>query len=339
VRLLIAGGAGFIGSNFVRHALPRWPGCTIVVLDKLTYAGNLANLADVREDSRFSFMQEDICAPEAVRAALDGCTHVVNFAAETHVDRSILDPGAFIRTDVEGTRVLLAAALELGVQRYLQVSTDEVYGHIEAPARAGEDAPLRPRSPYSASKAGGDLMVQAYYTTYGLPTLITRGANTYGPFQYPEKLIPLFVTNALEGQPLPIYGDGLQMRDWLYVEDHCAGIATVLERGQVGETYNLGVGAERANLDVIDRIVQMVGCNRALIRHVPDRPGHDRRYALRVDKARALGWQPECRFEVGLTETVRWYAEHRPWWEPIKAGSFREYYTAQYEQRLLESRA
>jgi dTDP-glucose 4,6-dehydratase len=337
VRLLIAGGAGFIGSNFVRYALRRWPTCTVVVLDKLTYAGNLANLADVREDVRFTFIQGDICAPETVREAMRGSTHVINFAAETHVDRSILDSGAFIRTDVEGTHVLLTVAYELDVERYLQVSTDEVYGHVEAPARTGEDASLRPRSPYAASKAAGDLMVQAYHTTYRLPTLITRGANTYGPYQYPEKLIPLFVTNALDGQLLPVYGDGRQMRDWLFVEDHCAGIATALERGQVGETYNLGVGAERANLDVIDRIVELVGCDRALIRHVPDRPGHDRRYALQVDKIRALGWHPAQPFELGLADTVRWYADHRSWWEPIKAGSFRDYYRTQYEKRLLES--
>jgi dTDP-glucose 4,6-dehydratase len=338
LRLLVPGGAGFIGSSFVRHVLRRRRDCTVKVLDKLTYAGNLTNLAEVADDARLSFIQGDICSPETVRDAMAGCTHIVNFAAETHVDRSILDPGAFIRTDIEGTRVLLAAALEHGVERYLQVSTDEVYGHIAVPERAGEDAPLRPRSPYSASKAGGDLMVQTHHTTYGLPTLITRGANTYGPYQYPEKLVPLFVTNALDGQPLPVYGDGLQVRDWLFVEDHCAGIATVLESGQVGETYNLGAGAEVANLDVIDRIVELVGCDRALIRHVLDRPGHDRRYALQVDKARALGWRPAWSFDIGLAETVQWYADNRSWWEPIKAGSFRVYYQTQYETRLLESR-
>jgi len=234
MRLLVAGGAGFIGSNFVRHALHRWPDARVVVLDKLTYAGNLQNLAPVRDNPRFSFLQGDICDAEAVRGAMSGCTHTVNFAAETHVDRSLLEGGAFVRTDVEGTRVLLEAAREVGLERYLQVSTDEVYGHIEAPRRSREEDPLRPSSPYSASKAGGDLIVGAYHVTYGLPTLITRGANTYGPYQYPEKLIPLFVTNSLDGLPLPMYGDGMQLRDWLYVGDHCSGIATVLERGEPG---------------------------------------------------------------------------------------------------------
>jgi dTDP-glucose 4,6-dehydratase len=339
MRLLVAGGAGFIGSSFVRHALRRWPECEVIVLDKLTYAGNLANLAAVEDDPRLRFVQGDICSDEAVRQAMSGCTQAVNFAAETHVDRSILDPDAFIRTNVLGTRVLLEAAKDLGVERYLQVSTDEVYGDVPAPGRSREEDPVRPRSPYAASKAGGDLMVGAYHVTYGLPTLITRGANTYGPYQYPEKLLPLFVTNALDGLPLPVYGDGLQVRDWLYVEDHCTGIATVLERGQPGEVYNLAAGNERTNQTVIDRLVELVGCDRALIRHVPDRPGHDRRYALQTDKARALGWEPRVSFEDGLERTVRWYREHRAWWEPIKSGSFREYYERQYARRLAESTA
>jgi dTDP-glucose 4,6-dehydratase len=266
-----------------------------------------------------------------------GCTHVVNFAAETHVDRSILDPGAFLRTDVEGTRVLLEAARAQGIERYLQVSTDEVYGEIGPPERATEEHPFRPRSPYAASKAGGDLLVRAYHTTYGIPTLITHASNTYGPYQYPEKLIPLFVTNALEGLPLPIYGDGQQQRDWLSVEDHCTGIATVLERGTVGESYNIGVGEERPNLEVIERIVHLTGCDRSLLRFVPDRPGHDRRYALATEKLRSLGWVPQQPFEEGLARTVRWYEEHRSWWEPIKQGSFQEYYQRQYEQRLAHS--
>lgn len=337
MRVLVPGGAGFIGSAFVRSSFERWPGCEIRVLDKLTYAGNLENLAPVRDEPGFSFVQGDICDAETVRRAMFGCTHVVNFAAETHVDRSILDASAFVQTNVEGTRVLLEAARDLGVERYLHVSTDEVYGHIEAPKRASEEYPLRPRSPYAASKAAGDLMVEAYHVTFGVPTLITRGSNTYGPYQYPEKLIPLFVTNALDGVPLPVYGDGRQRRDWLYVEDHCAGIATVLERGRAGEVYNLEAGTERTNLLVIERIVQLTGCDHTLVRHVPDRPGHDRRYALQTDRVRALGWKPRVPFEEGLERTVQWYREHRSWWEPIKDGSFREYYERQYQKRLSES--
>jgi dTDP-glucose 4,6-dehydratase len=309
----------------------------VLVLDKLTYAGNVANLASVSGHPRFQFIQGDIADADVVERAMVGCTHVVNFAAETHVDRSILDAGDFVHTDVEGTRVLLEAARSAGVERYLQVSTDEVYGDVEPPHRASESDPLRPRSPYSASKAGGDLMVQAYAATYGLPAMITRGSNTYGPYQYPEKLIPLFVTNALDGQPLPVYGDGLQRRDWLYVDDHAAGIAVVLERGAPGITYNIGVGNERPNLDVIEEIVRLTGCDRSLLRHVPDRPGHDRRYALDTARIRSLGWEPTTGFEQGLEETVAWYTQHRSWWEPLKDGRYREYYRRQYENRLQES--
>ena len=338
MKLLVCGGAGFIGSGFVRHALQRWPDAEIVVLDKLTYAGNLANLADAREDPRCSFIQGDICSPETVHRAMARCTHVVNFAAETHVDRSILEAGAFVQTDVEGTRVLLEAAREARLERYLQVSTDEVYGDVEAPRRSREDDPLLPRSPYSASKAGGDLMVRAYRETFGVPTLITRGSNTYGPYQYPEKLISLFVTNALDGLPLPMYGDGQQLRDYLYVEDHCAGIAAVLERGEIGGIYNIGAGRERPNREVIDTIVQLTGCDPSLVRSVPDRLGHDRRYALDLTKTEALGWSPEVAFEDGMRRTVDWYREHREWWDPIKQGTgFREYYRTQYENRLAQS--
>lgn len=339
MKLLVTGGAGFIGSAFVRLALRRWPDASVTVLDKLTYAGNLANLASVQDDPRFRFIRGDIADGEVVAEAVAGCTHVVNFAAETHVDRSILSASDFVRTDVEGTRVLLEAAGAVGIERYLQVSTDEVYGDVEAPARTDETAPLRPRSPYSASKAGGDLMVQAYHVTFHLPTLITRGSNTYGPHQYPEKLVPLFVTNALEGLPLPVYGDGRQMRDWLYVDDHCTGIATVLEEGTPGETYNIGVGHERPNLEVIETIIRLTGCDPSLVRHVPDRPGHDRRYALEAKKLRALGWQAATDFEKGLRKTVEWYRDHRDWWEPLKDGSYRDYYQQQYGQRLEASQA
>lgn len=338
MKLLVSGGAGFIGSNFVRHALHRWPEAHVVVLDKLTYAGNMANLADVRNDPRFSFVQGDICSVGTVRRAIAGCTHVTNFAAETHVDRSILEAGAFVQTDVEGTRVLLEAAREVGLERYLQVSTDEVYGDVEAPHRSREDDSLLPRSPYSASKAGGDLMVRAYSETFGVPTLITRGSNTYGPYQYPEKLISLFVTNALDGLLLPMYGDGRQLRDYLYVEDHCAGIATVLEQGEVGGIYNIGAGQERPNREVIDTILALTGCDPSLVRSVPDRLGHDRRYALDLTKTQALGWSPQVDFQLGMQRTVDWYRHQRAWWEPIKDGTgFREYYRTQYEDRLAQS--
>ncbi|MGH2448868.1 MAG: dTDP-glucose 4,6-dehydratase [Chloroflexota bacterium] len=337
MKLLVTGGAGFIGSNFVCHALKRWPEASVGVLDKLTYAGNLANLVDVWDDPRFSFQQGDICDPEAARSAMTGCSHLLNFAAETHVDRSILDPDDFVRTDIHGTRVLLETARDLDVERYLQVSTDEVYGDVPEPARSREEDPVRPRSPYSASKAGGDLMALAYFETFGLPVVITRGANTYGPYQYPEKLIPLFVTNALDGEPLPMYGDGQQVRDWLFVEDHCAGIATVLERGTPGQIYNLGAGNERPNRDVIDRILHLTGADPSLLRSVPDRPGHDRRYALDCSKATNLGWKQSMAFDASLAATVEWYSENRSWWEPIKQGDFREYYQTQYAHRLAES--
>src|SRR5579859_7803968 len=309
MRLLVTGGAGFIGSGFVRYMLATRLDCHVTVLDKLTYAGNTANLAGVWEDPRFRFVQGDICDRDVVKKTLAGHTHVTNFAAETHVDRSILDPDAFVRTDVEGTRVLLEAAGDAGVQCYLQVSTDEVYGDVEAPARSRESDALQPRSPYSASKAGGDLMVGAYHATYGLPTLITRGANTYGPYQYPEKLVPLFVTNALDGLSLPVYGDGLQVRDWLFVDDHCTGIAAVLERGEPGTVYNLGAGNECPNLTIVERIVELTGCDRGLIRHVADRPGHDRRYALDTARISGLGWSPTVTLYEGLERTVRWYGE------------------------------
>jgi dTDP-glucose 4,6-dehydratase len=333
-RLFVTGGAGFIGSTFVHLALHRWPEDDIIVYDALTYAGNLANLADVLDDPRVTFVQGDITDPKAVARAMAGSTRVVNFAAETHVDRSVMAPERFVGTNVEGVRVLLEATRDAAVDRFLQVSTDEVYGDIEVPSRSHESDPLHPRSPYSATKAGGDLMVAAYHATFGVPTLITRGSNTYGPYQYPEKLVPLFVTNALEGEPLPVYGDGRQMRDWLYVWDHCTGIATVLDHGIPGAIYNLGAGNERPNMEIIDRILEGTGAPRDLLRHVPDRPGHDRRYALDSSAAHALGWRLSVTFEEGIGETIRWYREHEDWWGPIKCGEFREYYRRQYEARL-----
>jgi dTDP-glucose 4,6-dehydratase len=334
MRWLVTGGLGFIGSAFIRLALETHPDLEIVNLDAMTYAGNPANLRDIADNPRYRFVRGDICDAAAVRSAIDsGVDAVVNFAAETHVDRSILDPEAFLRTDILGTHVLLEAVRERNISRFLQVSTDEVYGDI-AEGEATEDAPLRPRSPYSASKAGGDLQVLAYYTTYGTPVLITRGSNTYGPRQYPEKLIPLFVTNLLDDQPVPLYGDGLQIRDWLHVDDHARGILTVLERGTPGEIYNLGGGNPRTNLEITRMLVEACGRSMAThVRHVADRPGHDRRYAIDSTKAHALGWRPTVAFADGLRATVAWYRENDAWWRPLKSGEFLDYYRRQYAHR------
>ena len=330
MRLLVTGGCGFIGSAFVRIALGR--GAEVVNLDKLTYAGNPANVAEVAGAPGYSFVHGDIADPVVVAEAITGCDAVVNFAAESHVDRSILDPSDFIRTDVQGTATLLAAARVAGVGRFVQVSTDEVYGSIDVGSFTETD-PLQPSSPYSASKAGGDLQVLAWHHTYGIDALITRGSNTFGPRQYPEKLIPLFVTNALDGQPLPVYGDGLQIRDWIYVTDHCEGIWTALERGVAGEVYNVGGGNEVPNLEITQRILALTGADARLIRYVTDRPGHDRRYSVATQKLRALGWAPAMEFETALAETVAWYRDQRDWWEPIKSGDYRAYYEAQYGTR------
>jgi dTDP-glucose 4,6-dehydratase len=330
VKLLVTGGCGFIGSAFVHLALER--GADVVNLDKLTYAGNPANVADVAGHPGYRFVHADIADAEAVADAVAGCDAVVNFAAESHVDRSILDPADFIRTDVVGTAVLLAAAREEGVRRFVQVSTDEVYGSI-AEGAFRETDPINPSSPYSASKAGGDLQVLAWHATFGLDAVITRGSNTYGPRQYPEKLIPLFVTNALDGEPLPVYGDGLQIRDWLHVEDHCEGVWTVMERGAPGEVYNVGGGHEETNLEITRRILDLTGRDQSLVRHVTDRPGHDRRYALDTTRTRGLGWEPRRDFAAGLAATVAWYRDRRDWWEPIKTGAYRTYYETQYGTR------
>ena len=322
MRVLVTGGAGFIGSHFVRHLVAQ--GDVVVVLDKLTYSGNRANLEGVPH----GFVQGDIADPATVAAAGEGCEAVVNFAAESHVDRSILDAEAFLRTDILGTHCLLEWA-RAGDARFVQVSTDEVYGDMPEDASALEGDPLRPSSPYSASKAGGDLMAIAYCRTFSLDASITRGANTYGSRQYPEKLIPLVITNALDREPLPVYGDGGQRREWLHVEDHCSAIDRVLRHGRAGEVYNIG-GEERVNLDVVRRIVDLTGVDPSLIRQVEDRPGHDRRYSVDSTRISALGWAPKRSFEQGLAETVEWYRDHRAWWEPIKTGQYREYYEAQY---------
>ena len=330
-RLLVAGGAGFIGSAFVRLLLALDSGPQITVLDKLTYAGNLRNLEEVEDHPRYRFVRGDICDRELTDRLGADVDCIVNFAAESHVDRSILDPDAFIRTDVYGTYSLLEAARRHHHRSFLQVSTDEVYGDVEAPQLSVERDPLRPRSPYSASKAGAEMQCLAYHATYGLPVVITRGSNTYGPFQYPEKIVPLFVTQALDGLPLPVYGDGGAVRDYLYVDDHARGIATVLARGEPGEAYNLGQGAEPLNgLQVADSVLELVGAPRELVQHVQDRPGHDRRYALDSSRARSLGWAPELDFTSGIARTVAWYRQRRDWWEPIKSGEFLEFYRRNY---------
>lgn len=334
MRYLVTGGLGFIGSAFIRLLAAERPEVEIVNLDAMTYAANPANLASIAENPRYRFVKGDITDPAAVAAAIgEGVDAIVNFAAETHVDRSILDPEAFLRTDILGTHTLLEALRERRIARYLQVSTDEVYGDVES-GESIESSPLRPRSPYSASKAGGDLQVLAYRTTYEVPVLVTRGSNTYGPYQYPEKLIPLFVTNLIDDQSVPVYGDGLQIRDWLHVEDHARGILTVLERGTPGEIYNIGGGNPRTNLDITHRL--LAGCGRSFeshVRHVADREGHDRRYAISSAKAHALGWRPEIEFERGLEATIAWYREHEAWWRPLKSGEFLAYYQRQYAHR------
>ncbi len=340
-RLMVTGGAGFIGSNFARYMLETYPDIFILVYDKLTYAGRWENLQDLPErfGARFAFERGDICDAAAVDAALR--THridtIVNFAAETHVDRSLMESGDFIRTNVYGTYVLLEATQRLGLERYHQVSTDEVYGQVLS-GRRGQASPLAPRSPYAVSKAAADLMVLAYYDTQRLPVTITRGSNNVGPYQYPEKVVPLFVTNALADQPLPVYGDGQQMRDYQYVVDHCEAIDVVLRRGQPGEIYNVGTGSEITNLEMTRIILETLGKPLSLIRYVEDRPGHDRRYALDVSKLRALGWQSRHTCAEAIAKTVHWYVANRWWWEPIKAAdTYRAYYEAQYGRRLANA--
>ena len=331
---LVTGGLGFIGSRFIRLVLAERSDVAILNLDALTYAASEDNVAEVSEDPRYRFMHGNICDPSAVSRAIgNGVDAVINFAAETHVDRSIMDPEAFLRTDILGTHVLLEAARKMKVPRFLQVSTDEVYGHVPSGTSREGDA-LAPRSPYAASKAGADLQVLAYATTYGTPAIITRGSNTYGSNQYPEKLIPLFITNLIDDEPVPVYGDGQQIRDWLHVEDHARGILHVLEHGSLGEVYNLGGNNLRTNRHVAERLAYLCGRRpETHVRHVIDRPGHDRRYALATEKVQDLGWAPVKDFEDGLASTVRWYFEHEGWWRPIKSGAFAEYYRRQYSER------
>ncbi|MDP6793391.1 MAG: dTDP-glucose 4,6-dehydratase [Anaerolineales bacterium] len=333
--LLVTGGAGFIGSNFVRYALRKYPKYNLVVYDKLTYAGNLDNLSDMEDDPRYTFVRGDIADCDAVDQAIGDYSidTIINFAAESHVDRSILRPDDFVQTDVVGTYVLLNAARKNGLERLHQVSTDEVYGSIAEGLFKEGDA-LEPNSPYAASKAGAELLVRAYNETYGLDTVVTRGSNTFGPFQYPEKIASLFITNAIDEQPLPLYGDGLQVRDWLYVEDHCSGIDIALHKGKSGGVYNLGGGNERTNIDMTRLILGLMQKSESLIAPVQDRPGHDRRYALDCKLLHSLGWQPAHSFEDALDATVRWYQQNEWWWRSIKSGKFKEYYQRQYGERL-----
>jgi dTDP-glucose 4,6-dehydratase len=327
MRMLVTGGAGFIGSHCAKRLSAA--GEDVVVLDKLTYSGNRANL----EGADVELVEGDIADPNAVADAAAGADAILNFAAETHVDRSIFGATEFIETDVLGTYVLLEWAREHAT-RFVQVSTDEVYGDVPPGRSSKEDDPLRPSSPYSASKAGGDLQVLAAVRTYGVNASITRGSNTYGPHQYPEKIIPLFITNALDGAPLPLYGDGRQTRDWLHVDDHCAAVELVLRKGEPGEVYNVGGGEEVENRDLTARILELTGRDKSLIRHVDDRPGHDRRYSLDTTKLRSLGWAPQHTLAEGLPETVEWYRDNRDWWEPIKSGEYLAYYRRQYAARL-----
>jgi dTDP-glucose 4,6-dehydratase len=330
---IVTGGLGFIGSAFVRNAFATRD-VHVTVLDAMTYAANPDNVRSVVNDPRYRFVKGDICDPAAVREAIgDHADAIVNFAAETHVDRSILAPEQFLKTDVLGTHVLLEAVREQGIERFLQVSTDEVYGDVETGSSTERDA-IRPRSPYAASKAGGDLQVLAYSTTFKTPVLITRGSNTYGPYQYPEKLVPLFVTNLIDDTPVPVYGDGKQIRDWLHVDDHARGIAHVLEHGELGEIYNIGGGNSRENIEITKTLLDATGRTwDTHVKHVTDRAGHDRRYSLDASKAKMLGWTPAVEFERGLRDTADWYKNNEAWWRPIKSGEFLDYYKTQYASR------
>jgi dTDP-glucose 4,6-dehydratase len=334
MKLLVTGGAGFIGSNFIRHVLEGAKGYKVTNLDKLTYAGNLANLAEVAHNPNYTFIKGDICDAAAVEAAMRDCDAVVHFAAESHVDRSIYEPAAAIETNIKGTFTLLEAARSLHIERFVHISTDEVYGDLPPDEFASENSPLRPSSPYSASKAGSDLLVLSYVRTYGLPAMITRSSNNYGPCQFPEKFLPLMIINALERKPLPIYGDGKQQRDWLHVEDNCRGILRVLEKGRSGEVYNIGGLEIEENLTVARRLLQLTSRPDSLLAYVKDRPGHDRRYALRCQKMQdELGWKPTVSLEDGLRKTIDWYRSHDAWLAGVRGGEYRTYYAKYYENR------
>ncbi|MDA8233301.1 MAG: dTDP-glucose 4,6-dehydratase [Clostridia bacterium] len=335
MRILVTGGAGFIGSNFVYYMLSKYPGYQLINLDKLTYAGNLENLKGVEGNSNYKFVKGDIIDVKLVDDLVgQGVDAIINFAAESHVDRSIEDPAIFVKTNVEGTQVLLEAARKHKVGKFLQVSTDEVYGSLGPTGLFTEHTPLAPNSPYSASKTGADLLVRAYHETFGLPVNITRCSNNYGPYQFPEKLIPLMVTNALYDQPLPVYGDGLNVRDWLHVEDHCSAIDLVLHKGVVGEVYNIGGNNEKTNIEIVKAILGHLGKPESLIKYVTDRLGHDRRYAIDATKIETeLGWTPKYTFQKGIGETIDWYVQNREWWQKIKSGEYLKYYEGMYGNR------
>ncbi|UCF65576.1 MAG: dTDP-glucose 4,6-dehydratase [bacterium] len=330
--LLVTGGAGFIGSNFVRFMVNKYPEYRILVLDALTYAGNLENLQDLEKSENYEFYHGNICDPKIVEELMQKVDVVLNFAAETHVDRSILEAGSFIQTDVVGTFTLLEAARKHQIERFIQISTDEVYGSIDS-GSFSEESPLQPNSPYSASKASGDLLVRAYFKTYRLPTIITRSSNNFGPYQYPEKLIPLFITNAMEDQPLPLYGDGKNVRDWLYVIDNCEAVDVVLHRGKDGEIYNIGGGQEMQNIEITNMILEGLGKSRSLIKPVADRLGHDRRYSVNIEKISRIGWQPRHAFNDAMKETIHWYQSHEGWWRRIKEKQqeFKKFYKDYYK--------
>ena len=335
MKILVTGGAGFIGSAFVRMLIAQtdWQ---VVNLDKLTYAGNLENLAAFEGNSRYAFVHADICDADAVEHAAHGADAIVHFAAESHVDRSILSPEPVMQTNFRGTFTLLETARRLGTGKFVHVSTDEVYGSLQAPAEATEEFPLNPSSPYSASKAGSDLLARSYFVTYNLPVTITRASNNYGPYQFPEKLIPLMIAHALEDKELPVYGDGMQVRDWLYVDDHCRGILAVLRQGRAGEIYNIGGNRSLPNLDVVHQVLAATGKPESLIRYVKDRPGHDRRYALSSEKLTCeTGWAPQMDFETGLARTVAWYRDNRQWIDRVRSGAYREYYEKNYGGRAV----
>lgn len=339
MKLLVTGGAGFIGSNFVLYMLRQRPEYKIINVDSLTYAGNLENLKSIENHPNYTFSKTDITDAKAIDALFQqGVDVVVNFAAESHVDRSILDPEVFVKTNVLGTQVLLDAAKKYGVTKFVQVSTDEVYGTLGETGLFTEETPLTPNSPYSASKAGGDLLVRAYHETFGLPVNITRCSNNYGPYQFPEKLIPLMISRALNDQALPIYGDGLNIRDWLYVEDHCSAIDLVIHKGRVGEVYNIGGNNERTNLHIVKTILAELNKPESLITYVQDRPGHDRRYGIDPTKiTQELGWKPKHNFETGIKETIQWYLNNKEWWTRIQSGEYQDYYAKQYGERLGDS--
>ncbi|MCF7757156.1 dTDP-glucose 4,6-dehydratase [Paenibacillus xylanexedens] len=339
MKLLVTGGAGFIGSNFVLYMLREHPSYEIINVDALTYAGNLENLHTVESNPRYTFIKADIADVQQMEAVFSqGIDVVVNFAAESHVDRSILSPDIFVRTNVMGTQVLLDAAKKYQVTKFVQVSTDEVYGSLGATGLFTEDTPLMPNSPYSASKAGGDLLVRAYHETFGLPVNITRCSNNYGPFQFPEKLIPLIISRALNNEAIPVYGDGLNIRDWLYVEDHCSAIDLVIHNGQSGEVYNIGGNNERTNMYIVQTVLEQLGKPASLIKHVQDRLGHDRRYGIDPTKIRTeLGWQPTHNFETGIRETIQWYLKHQDWWTRIQSGAYQDYVQLQYGKRMGDS--